>query len=233
MLSKKTVNELHFGCENINKRYGKNLVLDHASFNISNNGIIGLFGLNGAGKSTLFRILSGHDSDFNGTILNTDFLDISFMSLNNYFPPDMRVKDLLKSNKLFIKNQNTSAIEKALEESKIRQKSLIISLSSGMRQYLKFLTTIYSGACVCLFDEPLTNLDVNIREKVIKALIMEASEEKIFLIATHEIKEFEKLIDGFYILKNGKLSAFYNSENIVSSTGKSIGESYKEKVNEK
>lgn len=233
MLSEKTIKKQSFGCQNITKKYGNNVVLDKASLTIKGSGIFGLFGLNGAGKSTLFSILAGHNQGFDGKVLKTDFLDVAHMSQSNYFPPDMKIKHLIKFNSIFGKKQDALAIEKALDEAKVNSKSLIISLSSGMRQYLKFLTTIYSGASVCLFDEPLTNLDINVRNEVIQALILQASEERIFLIATHEIKEFEKLIDGFYVLKNGKISNFYNSERIVECTGKSIGEFYKEKVNEK
>lgn len=233
MLNEKNIIVFDFGCKNISKSYGSNEVIEDASFSIKHSGIFGLFGLNGAGKSTLFRILSGHEKVFQGKILKSDYLDICHMSLNNFFPPDMKVIDLIKFNKVFLEKQNTLAIIEALEEAKISPNKLIVSLSSGMRQYLKFLTTIYSGASVCLFDEPLTNLDINVREKVVKTMIMEGFEQKVFLIATHEIKEFEKIIDGFYILKNKKLSSLYNSENIRNIYGKSIGEFYKEKVNEK
>ena len=58
-------------------------------------------------------------------------------------------------------------------------------------------------------------------------------ENRIFIITTHEIKEIERLIEGFFILKDGKLSAYYDSEQVVEETGKSIVEFYKEKVNEK
>ena len=62
-------------------------------------------------------------------------------------------------------------------------------------------------------------------------MIQEISEEKLFVITTHEIKEIERIIDGFYILKNGELSEYYESEQVVEETGKSIEEFYKEKVN--
>ena len=64
-------------------------------------------------------------------------------------------------------------------------------------------------------------------------MINELTEDRLFIITTHEIKEMERIIDGFYILKNGEFSEYYESEKVVEETGKSIEEFYKEKVNEK
>ena len=75
--------------------------------------------------------------------------------------------------------------------------------------------------------------DYNINNQIIKILISQASEDKLFIVSTHEIKEIDKIIDGFYVLKNGKLSEFFNAEDIVEQTGLSIEEFYKEQVNEK
>ena len=55
----------------------------------------------------------------------------------------------------------------------------------------------------------------------------------MIIVSTHEIKEIDKIIDGFFVLKNGKLSEFFNAEDIVEQTGLSIEEFYKEQVNEK
>jgi len=81
-----------------------------------------------------------------------------------------------------------------------------------------------------LFDEPLTNLDLRFREFVLNELINQMTEDKIFIIASHEIKEFDSLLSDFVILKNGKLSILYNSENVRKTTNLSIEEFYKGKV---
>ena len=92
--------------------------------------------------------------------------------------------------------------------------------------------TAYSGARVCLFDEPLSNLDVNLRSKIVETLIMQCGGERLFIVTTHEIKEVETLIDGFFILKDGRLSPYYFSEKVRETTGNSVAELYRRKVNE-
>ena len=222
-----------FGGYSICKRYGKKVVLDGAGFALDRSGIVGIFGLNGSGKTTLLRLLSGLDGDFEGWLYKTDFEDVAYMSVENEFPMEMRVKDCVEFASRFTAGVDTQKIYDALAKANISSRSFVRSLSSGMRQYFKFLLTVHSGASVCLFDEPTSNLDVNLREEIAQTLIREMDENRIFIITTHEIKEIERLIEGFFILKDGKLSAYYDSEQVVEETGKSIVEFYKEKVNEK
>ena len=222
-----------FGAKGVRKSYGKKQVLCGVDFSAQAGKIVGLFGTNGSGKSTLFRILSGLEAAFQGELVKVDFEDIAYMSVDNIYSPEMRVKDLVDFYKLFLKGQRTEWIYTQLNLAKISKNSMLSSLSTGMRQYVKFLLTIHSGASVCLFDEPLLGLDVNYREFVVQTLIKELSEDRLFVIATHEIKEMETLIDGFYILKDGKLSSYYQTDEVVEQTGASIGEFYKEKVNGK
>ena len=222
-----------FGGKNIEKSYGKNKVLHNVTFSLENNKIIGIFGLNGSGKTTLLRILSGLDGYFKGEIYKTDFEDVAYMSVDNITPPEMTVKGVIDFYATFLPKQDTSKILEELKEVGIKTRSHLKNLSSGMRQYVKFLLTLYSGASVCLFDEPLSNLDINLRNRIVQSMISELTEDRLFIITTHEIKEMERIIDGFYILKNGAFSEYYESEKVVEETGKSIEEFYKEKVNEK
>lgn len=221
-----------FGCYGVTKNYGKKHVLNSVSFNCKN-GIVGIFGLNGSGKTTLLKILSGLDGFFKGLLYKTDFEDIAYMSVENYYPCDARIKDVIELGGCALKNQRTDKIYEELKAADINPKSLIRGLSTGMRQYVKFLLTVYSGASVCLFDEPLSNLDVNMRAKIIHTLISEITDDKLFVITTHEIKEIERLIDGFYILKNGSLSEYLQCDEIIAATGESIEDFYKENVNAK
>lgn len=45
-------------------------------------------------------------------------------------------------------------------------------------------------------------------------------------------QEVETLIDGFFILKDGRLSPYYSSEKVRETTGNSVAEFYRRKVNE-
>ena len=222
-----------FGGKEIAKSFGKHKVLHNVTFSLENNKIIGVFGLNGSGKTTLLRILSGLDGYFQGEVYKTDFEDVAYMAVDNITPPGMSVKGMIEFYSTFLPKQNTEKILAQLKAVGIKERSRLNDLSSGMKQYVKFLLTIHSGASVCLFDEPLTNLDVNLRVKIVQTMIEEIASDRCFIITTHEIKEMERIIDGFYILKDGRFSPYYESESVVEETGLSIEEFYKEKVNAK
>ena len=55
-------------CEQLQKRYGKKVILSSVSFAIDEPKIIGLIGRNGVGKSTLLKMLAGHLKSSSGTI---------------------------------------------------------------------------------------------------------------------------------------------------------------------
>ena len=58
----------------------------------------------------------------------------------------------------------------------------------------------------------------------------ELGAERLFVITTHEIKEVENLIDGFFILRGGRLSAYLSCEE-VRERGESIEDYYRSRVN--
>ena len=55
---------------NIKKNYGANTVLDNATVSFAENQKVGIIGRNGAGKSTLCKIITGHEEDDGGTVVN-------------------------------------------------------------------------------------------------------------------------------------------------------------------
>ena len=58
-----------FTCENLTKRYGTVLALDHINLNIEPGRIVGLLGPNGSGKSTMIKLANGLLTPTEGRIL--------------------------------------------------------------------------------------------------------------------------------------------------------------------
>ena len=54
--------------ENVDKGYGKNLLVEDMTFSLPPGGIVGVIGPNGAGKTTLFRMITGQEQPDDGTI---------------------------------------------------------------------------------------------------------------------------------------------------------------------
>ena len=55
--------------ENLVKKFGGLLAVDHVNFSVGRNDIVGLIGPNGAGKTTIFNLITGNAKPDDGTIL--------------------------------------------------------------------------------------------------------------------------------------------------------------------
>lgn len=220
-----------FGGRGICKMFGQKSVLSGADLELPIGGVAGIFGLNGAGKTTLLRILAGLDDDFSGELYKTDFADVAYTASDENFPLGMTVRGAVEFFERFGGGKvRKGEIFDALGEAGITAKQALHAMSLGMRQYFRFLLAVYGGASVCLLDEPFTNLDVNLRANLSRTLIRECGPERLFVITTHEIKEVENLIDGFFILRGGRLSAYLSCEE-VRERGESIEDYYRSRVN--
>ena len=54
--------------QNLTKRYGTHMAVNHISFQVEEGEILGFLGPNGAGKSTTMNILTGYLSASEGTV---------------------------------------------------------------------------------------------------------------------------------------------------------------------
>ena len=91
---------------NIDKNYGQQKVLNHVSFDIADNEIVGFLGPNGAGKSTTMKIITGFLSPDSGSgqICGIDMQknpletkrQIGYLPEHNPLYLDMYVKEYLE-----------------------------------------------------------------------------------------------------------------------------------------
>jgi ATP-binding cassette subfamily F protein 3 len=64
---------------NLTKRFGDRVLLDHVSWQVSDDDRVGLCGPNGAGKTTLLRMLAGLDEPDSGTISRPAGLTVGYL----------------------------------------------------------------------------------------------------------------------------------------------------------
>lgn len=211
--------------KNITKVYGNKKVLDNVSFTLEEGKIYGLLGRNGAGKTTILNlitnreiledgeiIIGGKKSKDNDSILNK----IYFMAEKNYFPEEMKIKDVYKWTKEFYPNFN---MEYALELSKLFEldiKKKTKNMSTGYRSISKVIVAFASGAEVLFLDEPILGLDAHHRELFYKELLKLYDDgEKTIVISTHIIEEVSNMLERVIIIQNGKLKENDEVENIL------------------
>lgn len=207
----------------IEKRYGKKEVLCGADLCAEAGSFVGILGLNGTGKTTLLNILGNVDRNFTGEI-SARGKDVAYMRTRMAFPEWRKVKELLDFYGRFYKFDRKKA-ERMLENTSIRKNARLRALSAGMQRQINFICNFCVDSQVLLLDEPLTNLDLVFRGVIVDSLIERAMEERVILVATHEIKEFENLFTHVTVLKDGLLGPLTNVEELRG-RGMSVEEFY-------
>ncbi len=203
------------------KRYGGYLAVDHLSFSAEKGQIYGFLGPNGAGKSTTMNIMTGCLAPTSGTVI-VDGMDLQqepekVKQRIGYLPelpplyPEMTVREYLtfaaklkKVPRLEQLQQVVQAMNKTglLEE----QDHLIRTLSKGYRQRVGLAATLLGNPDVVILDEPTVGLDPR-QILEIRDLIRSLREEHVVILSSHILSEVSAVCDYIFILSHGKLVA--------------------------
>lgn len=72
-------------CNNLNKSFGIDSILENISFTVNENDKIGIIGINGTGKTTLFKVISGIYGYDNGDIYTSKDCEVGYLEQNTNF----------------------------------------------------------------------------------------------------------------------------------------------------
>jgi len=207
--------------ENVTKRFGPILAVDHISFHIARGEVVGFLGPNGAGKSTAMRILacffpptSGR-ANVGGNDVMTHALQVK--QLVGYFPervsvyPDLPVRsflDFVAEAKDVPRAERKREIGRVIEACGLEAVSnrVIGHLSKGYRQRVGIAQALMHKPQVLILDEPTIGLDP---EQVveIRKLIRDLGAERTVIISTHILSEVSSVCDRVIIIHRGRILA--------------------------
>jgi len=215
---------------NVSKYYGNFLAVNSINFKVEKGEIVAFLGPNGSGKTTTMRIITGFLQPSSGkvTVDGMDVFENDFevKSITGYLPenpplyPELTVEEYLSfvaelkrvpQNR--IKSKVTEVIEKtALTE---RRKTLIGSLSKGLKQRVGIAQSIVNDPQLLILDEPTVGLDplqvIEIRN-LVKKLAYE--EKRTIILSTHILAEASEICEKAIIINNGNILAVDTIENL-------------------
>ena len=213
---------------NLNKSYGKQVVLNNLDLDIPTGSIFGLLGPNGAGKTTFIRIVNQiilADSGevlLNGKPINRlDISKIGYMPEERGLYVKMKVGELLiYLSKLKGMNSRNSKeqIKSLLNEFEIYNwwNKKVEQLSKGMQQKIQFIVAIMHQPELIILDEPFTGFDP-INTELITQKILDLNKSGVtIMLSTHRMETVEELcshialIDKANKLLDGKLGDIKN-----------------------
>lgn len=218
--------------KNLIKSYdGKKNIIDGINLEIKDKEFIVLVGSSGCGKSTILRLISGLEEITSGEIF------IENKIVNNVHPKDRDIAFVFQSYALYphmnvYENMafglKMRKFDKGTIDKKVRAAAKALNLeellerkpkqlSGGQRQRVALGRAIVRNPKVFLMDEPLSNLDANLRVQMraeIKRLHKDL--QTTFIYVTHDQTEALTMGDRIVVLDKGKIQQVAPPEEIYN-----------------
>ncbi len=214
--------------DNLTKRYGSLLAVDHITCTIEPGKLYGFLGVNGAGKTTTMNMITGCLAPTEGkvTICGEDlFLSpVAAKRHIGYLPerpplyPDLTVREYLtfvSEAKGIPTSARRKEVTRVMEQVSVLAVSdkLIRNLSKGYWQRVGIAQAILGDPEILILDEPTASLDP--RQIVeIRKLIRSLKGKHTILLSSHILSEVAELCDVILILSGGKLVAMDTLQNL-------------------
>ena len=205
---------------NVIKRYGEAQVIHGIDLDIQDGEFCVFVGPSGCGKSTLLRMVAGLEETTEGQISigarDVTRLDPSLRGVSMVFQtyalyPHMTVKENMGFGLKMNGHPKAEIEQKVAEASRILKLDEYLArkpaaLSGGQRQRVSIGRAIVRGPEVFLFDEPLSNLDAELRVEM-RVEIARLHEEigATMIYVTHDQVEAMTLADKIVVLRSGQI----------------------------
>lgn len=221
--------------KNLQKSYGKNVVLRGISFDVMPGTMLALLGPNGAGKTTTVRILS--------TLLKGDDGEVIIDGHNvSKHPDDVRriigltgqsaaVDEILTGRENLVMMGQLYRLTKA--SARARAEELLVEFdlvdaanrsvktySGGMRRRLDLAVSLIATPPVIFLDEPTTGLDPRSRIAMWNIINKLKNDGKTILLTTQYLEEADQLADQIIVIDGGKVIAKGTAKELKSKVGK-------------
>lgn len=217
--------------EHIDKFYGSRQILEDLNLTIHENEFLTLLGPSGCGKTTTLRLIGGFELPDKGHIL-FDGQDITKL------PPEKRqVNTVFQKYSLF---SNMDVAENIAFGLKIKGKSAayirdkikyalklvnldgyehadVTALSGGQQQRIAIARAVVNEPKVLLLDEPLSALDLKLRQSMQRELVKIKRELGItFIFVTHDQEEALSMSDTVVVMNQGWIQQIGTPESVYN-----------------
>lgn len=205
--------------KNVTKAYGQYVAVDNISLDIQESEFVVLLGPSGCGKTTILRMIAGfiHPTDGQIFIGGTDVTgvptrsrEIGMVFQNYALFPNMTVAENIAfglKRRRVPRDQVESRVAELLDLIRLSDKAehYVDQLSGGQQQRVAVARAIAYPPRVLLMDEPLSALDLKLRESMqIELKRLQKSLNITTILVTHDQHEAMSLADRIVVMSNGR-----------------------------
>ena len=209
--------------------------LDDLTLNVRPAQIFGFLGGNGAGKTTTIKLLTSLIFPTGGSakILGHDISDVQMHRRIGYCPENPYFYDYLTARELMdyfgelfgydaaTRRRKSEELLKAVGLDEKNWNRQLRKFSKGMLQRVGLAQSLINDPEIVFLDEPMSGLDP-VGRREIRELIANLREKgTTVFMSTHILSDIEALCDEVAILRNGKLAASGNLNDLLSDSGES------------
>ena len=197
-------------------------IFENLSLSFSSKGITVILGPNGSGKTILTKLILGLQKTDRGVIKIGNKKNIKF----GYTPQ----KTILLRRSVFDNIAFPLVMEgynkkKTFEKVNLYLKKFDIdkfkklsarSLSGGLAQFVSFVRSVITEPDILILDEPFSNLDANLKNKIENYLVKLKLNCKIILV-THDLFKAQRLADEIILMDSGSMVSKSINKKLINS----------------
>ena len=221
--------------KNLVKKFKTTIAVNNISLEIEKNNTLGLLGPNGCGKTTSIGMMLGlitptsGEIFINGIPLNSKNR-IEILSLMNFASPYIElpkkltvIQNLEVYARLYGVKKKSDRIEELVEDLNLNKflYKKTGELSSGQKNRVSLAKSLINKPKLLFLDEPTASLDPDIGDFVREYLEQYKNKNELtMLLASHNMKEVERLCNKIVMMKQGKIVDQGTCEELINKHGR-------------
>ncbi|CCG98257.1 ABC transporter related protein [Fibrella aestuarina BUZ 2] len=190
--------------ENLSKRFGEKVLLDHFTYTFKRQDRVGLIGKNGMGKTTLLNMLTGELRPDSGKIVAGGTVKFGYYTQSELDIPDnQRVIDVVQdvAEVMKLADGQTITASQLLHHflfDRQKQYDFVAKLSGGEKRRLQLLLVLVQNPNFLILDEPTNDLDITTLNVLEDFLL---NFPGCVLIVTHDRYFMDRLVEHVFVLE--------------------------------
>lgn len=211
--------------ENVYFSYTKRNILQNIDLTLHSGHIYGLLGENGVGKSTLLKGIAGvvfpqsggiHVYGFQPKDRQGKFLSDVFFLPEEFSLPSLSIRAYMDLYAPFYPKFDAALFYRLLDELEVSRQEHLDQLSYGQKKKVFIAFGLATQTRLVLMDEPTNGLDIPSKSQFRRIIASALTQDRSFLISTHQIQDLNNLIDHLIILKNQRIVLSDSLEHIAN-----------------